>query len=96
LVCNEWSEKFQQGDVILLCVNIELGVLDELDLTFDPFVFHASEIDATHANQQAFRLDTVQYNSRSRQRHNFWEGYSVIIIPSQSNGFEMYIFRFYN
>jgi hypothetical protein len=57
LVCNERSDKFQQGNIVLLRVNIELWVLDGLDPTFDPFIFDASEIDATHANQQAFRLN---------------------------------------
>jgi hypothetical protein len=59
LVCNEWSEQLQQGNVVRLRVNVELRVLDGLDPTFDPFVFDAGEIDAAHANQQAFRLNTV-------------------------------------
>lgn len=63
MVCDERSEKLQQGDIVLLRVNIELRVLDGLDPTFDPLIFHASEIDATHANQQAFRLNTV-HNTR--------------------------------
>lgn len=59
LVGGDRSRQFQEGQIILLRLVIELRMLVHLHSALNPFILGAGEIDASHPHQKAIRLDTV-------------------------------------